>query len=247
MSNLFTTKLPKNQNSYVNNNGLNGYLTAALLAVSPSYTIMPNQFSSFLLNPTTWDEAKNANWVQNPIPGQSDPILQWVHSGARTVTFDAFVTQNFAGQFQSANSTLNANNFINQAVNTVSSVASKFFNVSLTQPPRAPAQPETATLSIKNNLNYYRSLLYPIYDPTSTKLVASPPLLYLAVGDTLPSNFNLGQQTTISKSTLLWVLTNLRIKVTKQLPDLSPMEAIVSFELMQYSISSWDRFTVSNL
>jgi len=45
----------------------------------------------------------------------------------------------------------------------------------------------------------------------------------------------------ISSQDDIWVVTNLRIKITKQLPNMSPMEAIVSFELTQYNIKSFDR------
>jgi hypothetical protein len=45
----------------------------------------------------------------------------------------------------------------------------------------------------------------------------------------------------ISVDTDLWVVTDLRIKITKQLPNLAPMEAIVSFQLTQYNRRTKDQ------
>jgi len=39
----------------------------------------------------------------------------------------------------------------------------------------------------------------------------------------------------------LWVITNLEIQITKFLPNLAPMEAVVTFQLTQYNIRSFDR------
>ena len=194
-----------------------------------------SDLAGFLLNPESYEETKTANWAPIVIPGQSDPILQWVAGGPRTVSFDALVTKETSDTKKNTNTSF-ASNLASSIESTAigqiaASIAGVFETASAILTPKAPAAAEPA-LSIKANLDYYRSMLYPNY--TGNVLSQSPPLLTLGNGvfDS-PTVIDIG-------TTDLWVMTNLRIQVTKQLPNLTPMEATVSFQLTQYITTSFD-------
>lgn len=210
-------------------------LRAALLPVGFNNVIADIDEGYFLLNPSTWEESKSLNWVQNSIPGQSDPILQWINSGARTVSFDALVTLDTSSQYQrTANS--NPNKKQNFLQNAVAGIAASFSNAP-TVAPRTTNKPTiVSNLDISSYLNYYRSLLYPVYDNANSPSILqhSPFLVTLWVGNTFPTT-NSGGQVKATKADTLWVVTNIAIKITKQLANLSPMEAIVTFQLLQYT------------
>lgn len=199
-----------------------------------------DNLGQFLLNPSSWEESKSANWIENQIPGQSDPVLQWLHSGPRTVSFEALVTVD-TGDFDSAKADQKSKPQ-QQPQNFIADIASSFFKISLPAPRQAPttSQKNITNYDITTRLDYYRSLLYPIYDDITNpkKLRQSPPLVILEVGTsiTLDEHYNI-----ITSDQDVWVVTNLRIKITKQLPNLLPLEAIVNFELKQYTIKSFDR------
>lgn len=209
----------------------------------------------FLLNPSSMEESKSANWVAHETPGQSDPVLQWMSSGPRTLNFDALVTKDtsyldIAKEAQQASSDSIKASISKAVVNVMGSVGSKFSKVNTkiskaAAPAPAKEKPlELASLDISPYLNYYRSLLYPLYDNADkpTRLRQSPPLVILRTGNAINKT---SSHLTISTNTEVWVVTNLRIKITKQLPNLAPMEAVVSFQLMQYNIKSYSesRFT----
>jgi len=210
-----------------------------------------NPCGVFLLNPSSWEESKSANWVPQNIPGQSDQILQWISSGPRQVNFDALVTadtSDFASDVKFGKPGADSNP-INKALSVVGKIASSFFNVSVPAPRASLVTKDNKgdKLDISNYLNYYRSLLYPVYDdkllPVPKRLRNSPPLCVLFAGNSL-SNSPKGDR--VSRNSELWVVTNLRIRITKQLPNLSPMEAVVSFQLTQYTIRSFDRRRISD-
>ena len=213
----------------------NSLLSAGLFTVSSQNTVqLNNSYGFFLLNPAVWEEHKSSNWVQHPIPGESDPILQWTSGGARTITVEALVTKDHAG-FDLTKPVSPGGALIDQAINAVGNIASAFLGITI------PAigdllpigdQGQGEELSIADNLNYYRSLMYPDYKNDKTVLSGSPPLVALFAGKTF-SKFMSG--TEISIDTDLWVVTDLRIKITKQLPNLAPMEATVGFTLVQYN------------
>jgi hypothetical protein len=73
-------------------------------------------------------------------------------------------------------------------------------------------------------------------------------LLTLWAGSTFTKNAY-SVNDAVRNSDDLWVLSNLTIKVTKQLPNLAPLEATVTFQLIQYTIKpfSTTRFTNSVL
>jgi hypothetical protein len=214
---------------------------AALFKVDIAGNITKDIFAPFLLNPTSIEESKSANWVEQAVPGQSDPILQWISSGARTVTFDVLVTADTSDYYLAESNDDAKQAQPKTAKEAIATLAAKLFKVQV-PPPRKNQARVTPALNIENYLNYYRSLLYPEYtDPNSKgvpqRLKASPPLLVLLMGNTLS---NLPVDARITNKHDVWVLRDLRIRVTKQLPNLNPMEAVVTFTLTQYNIRSFD-------
>lgn len=220
-------------------------LGAGIFRVNGEGIIEDNDYGKFLLNPSSWEESKTANWTQNSIPGQSDPILQWVSSGPRTVSFDALVTADTSDLRSAMDSKPNKSN---TAQNIVSKIASTFFNVTLPTPRKDANTAESddikGRLDISSYLNYYRSLLYPVYDNdrNPSRLRRSPSLVVLYIGRSIPQvPYGLPTVSKVGSNHDLWVVTNLRIRITKQLPNLAPLEASVSFQLMQYTIKSFSR------
>lgn len=220
---------------------------AALFRIDKDGNIIKNRAGVFILNPASYEESKSANWVQQQVPGQSDPVMQWVSSGARTVSFEALVTAD-TSYFQSGLVTKPGEETdpIKKTINQIGAIASAFFKVTL-PPPRQTVQVSANkgdSLDISEYLNYYRSLLYPTYDNSTNpnKLRYSPPLLVLYAGKSI---IKVPYENRISSQHDLWVLTDLKIRITKQLPNLAPMEATVQFTLVQYNIRSFDtnRFT----
>lgn len=198
---------------------------------------------TLLLNPENIEDTKSSNWVANPIPGQSDPIYQWVSGGPRLLSFDALVTKDTAEFLNPKDDPLAG--LIDNAVNAVGSIASNFLGINL------PAigdifsslnsqDAEGNQLSIEPQLNYYRSLMYPTYSENG-RLVTSPPIIAILNGGSISTSNTAPGITTISENTDLWVLLELKISITKQLPNLTPMEAIVSFRFNQYTVKSFGK------
>lgn len=217
------------------------FTTAAICKVLPNNKIdLENPFAKFLLNPSTWDEHKTTNWIMHNIPGESDPVLQWAGGGPRTITVDALVTKDQSG-FDLVNPPDPVGKLVDQALTVVGNIASSFLGVNV--PAIGDLLPigskgEGENLSIDSYLNYYRSLLYPLTENDKATLAGSPPLVALFVGKSLSKNM---ASADISVDTDLWVVTDLRIKITKQLPNLAPMEATVSFQLTQYNRRTKDQ------
>ncbi len=217
--------------------------SAAIFAVDSNGVILKSELGVFLLNPGTWTESKAGGWVTQNSPGQSDAPLQWAGNGARTVNFQALVTadtSDFVGGQKPKPGNSSTNSLTDQisSVLAVAGIANNFFKVA--DPTPRVQLSDSTELDISNYLDYYRSLLYPLYDDVlkPTKLRQSPPLIVLYTGNTL-SRTSPGNK--ISSQDDIWVLTNLEIQVTKQLPNLAPMEANVTFQLTQYNIRSFDR------
>lgn len=213
----------------------NALYNAGLFIVKPDNTIDLDNFTGFfLLNPSTWDEHKTSNWVMHNIPGESDPILQWTSGGARTITVEALVTKDHSG-FDLVNPPSAIGKLLDSAISAVGNIASSFIGVSI------PAigdllpigdQGQGEELSIADYLNYYRSLMYPRTNKTKLTLTGSPPLVALFVGKSLSKEM---AGNIVGIDTDLWAVTDLRIKITKQLPNLAPLEANVTFTLVQYN------------
>ena len=217
---------------------------AGLFPISDRGEVQISESGIFMLNPTSWTESKSANWVEHIVPGQSDPVLQWVSSGARTVTFEALVTADtsdfVSGQKRQPGEETDP---LKKAVTFIGSIAAAFFKVPAPAPRVESDDDRGDNLDISNYLNYYRSLLYPVYDKVDNpnKLRNSPPLLVLYNGNAINKLPMGGPGTRVSSQHDIWVLVDLQINITKQLPNLAPMEATVSFKLMQYNIRSFDR------
>jgi hypothetical protein len=227
----------------LNSKQTNNLQASALFVIQDDGTIIKNKVGIFLLNPTTLEDSKGTNWSENNTPGQSDPILQWVGGGPRTITFQALVTAETSDFISAAQkpgeSTADKNKDLTQLF--TGAIASAFAKVVAPPPKRIVSNSLEATnLDISNYLNYYRSLLYPTYDnfQNPKRLRNSPPLLVFFSGSSI-NKYRYGDR--ISSQHDLWVLTNLRIRITKQLPNLAPMEAEVDFELKQYTIKSFSR------
>lgn len=200
--------------------------------VDPSYFVP----GTLLLNPDTMEESIVSNWVPNPIPGQSLPLLQWVHGGPRAITFDALVTRD-TSEFLKPSASDPLAGAIDTAINAVGDLASSFFGVNV--PPLGDLLGGFAgnttgeQLSVVDKLSYYRSLCYPNY--AEGIIDTSPPLVVIYAGKTFGS-----AQTTPSDQLGLdsdvWCLVDLKIRFTKWLPNLTPMEAVCSFRFLQYPI-----------
>lgn len=218
-------------------------LRAALFKVDIAGNIINDPLGIFHLNPTAFNESKTSNWVQNQIPGQSDPVMQWVSSGARTLTFDALVTADTSDFTVEEAKVATEKAKPKNVQEAVATFAAKLFKVQV--PPKRSTQPlkNYEVLDISDSLDYYRSLMYPTYSDPSGKgvpqrLKQSPPLLVLLAGSGIAK---LRYGTRITNKHDVWVLTDIRINITKQLGNLAPMEATVSFTLVQYNIRSFDR------
>ena len=223
---------------------------AALFKVDIAGNIIADPLGIFHLNPSAFNESKTANWVQNTIPGQSDPVMQWVSSGARTLTFDALVTADTSDFTVNESKKATEKAKPKNVKEAVATYAMKLFKVPI-PPPRSTqvVLKNSEVLDISDSLDYYRSLMYPTYSDPSGKgvpqrLKASPPLLVLLAGSgiaKLAYSISADSKGKITNKHDVWVLSDLRINITKQLPNLAPMEATVSFTLMQYNIRSFDR------
>ena len=214
---------------------------AALIRIKPDGTIdqTSKSLGRLLLNPETWEESIDSNWVANQIPGQSNPIYQWVSGGPRVITFDALVTRDNSEFLKDKGQNDPLAAAIDTAINAVGDIASSFIGINV--PPIADLfgafgdNSEGENLGIHSYLNYYRSLLYPNY--SAGRIDTSPPLIVLYAGKTFSSK-NTTPADKIGANSDVWVVTSLKIRVTKQLPNLTPMEAVVTFRLNQYPFSS---------
>jgi hypothetical protein len=240
-------KQPKKSNILADTRGADLYtgnilVKAALFTIDISGNInISSKEGVFLINPETWEESKSANWATNNIPGQSDPVLQWTHSGARTVSFEALVTKetSYFDEFVDSPNGETQGNTTDKVLTFLGNIASQFFKTAIPNPRKdEPVKKNREILDISNYLNYYRSLLYPTYSVEFRKLNSSPPLVALFSGKTVNK---IVHGTKIGPEHDVWVVVDLKIKITKQLPDLSPLEALVTFQLMQYNIKSFSR------
>jgi len=220
----------------------NKFYSAAILKVETNGSIIENTEGIFLLNPSTWEENKSSNWVPNIIPGQSGPIYQWMSGGPRIVNFEALVTNDTSNFLNPPKPS--ADSLIDSALGVVGEIASAFAGVSI--PPigdifgGVDEQAEGTDLSITNNLRYYRSLMLPKYNEDKNSLVQSPPLVVLVVGKTFSNDNMVGGNISAGGDSTAWMVTNLNIKITKQLPNLDPMEALVQFTLHEYLVEPKD-------
>jgi len=220
-------------------------LKAGIFAIEKNGDINKDSRGFFLLNPETYQETKKANWIATQIPGQSDPVYQWLSNGPRQITFDALVTRE-TSEFDTGKKiaeTINSN-ASQQIVNKFAAIAGTIAAVTTdlsNNIKKAPTNTDvTGKLDITDTLNYYRSLQAPKYDNDDkpSKLIGSPPLIALYVGSSLNTVTN---GDSISTNTDVYILTDLRIRIGKQLANLAPMQATVTFTLAQYNVRSFGR------
>jgi hypothetical protein len=184
------------------------------------------QVVDFYLNPDTWQETKSAKWAKHSIPGLSDDIQQWVGSSSRTVTFKALVTNDVGeGHLKTNNKAVVSSGSVKQVFSTI---AAQVFNIpgisslSSLEQGNQGNRGASLQLDITERLNFYRSLTYPITSDKTGKVDFAPNLIKLHVG------------TTFGKRNQLFVVDKIDIEITKQTPDLQPMEAVVTFTLTEY-------------
>jgi hypothetical protein len=184
------------------------------------------QVSDFYLNPDSWQESKSAKWAKHTIPGLSDDIQQWVGSSSRTITFKALVTNDVAdGHIKTNKQSIVSSGSVKQVF---SKIAAQVFNIpgisnlSSLEQGNQGNRGASLNLDITEQLNFYRSLTYPITSNKTGKVDFAPNLIKLYVG------------TTFGKRNQLFVVDKIDIEITKQTPDLKPMEAIVTFSLTEY-------------
>lgn len=216
---------------------------AALYTVLPDGTVNTDEDAAvFLLNPETYEDSKsNTGWVGNSIPGQSLPVYQWVAGGPRIISFEALVTKD-TSYFNSTSGKAAASlldSLTTKGLSAVGSIASNFLGVPLPAGQiigallAGKANQGRFDLDISDTLAYYRSLYTPQYN--NTQIVQSPPLLvfYSGLDDGM-----LTVQDSIDSTSEVFILTNLNIRITKQMDNLYPMEAVVSFQLEQYPLTT---------
>lgn len=186
--------------------------------------------SSFFLNPSSYTESKAANWVVQNVPGLSDPHQQWTSSGARTITFEAYVSNDLAeGHVNTKASDARKNNAANKTsvIKRLGKIATRVFNVGGLDLNGVAQVNNNAGLSldISEKLNYYRSLCYPDLQSDANRVDSAPAFVKLKVGTTF------GKRTL---NTAIFVVNKVDIIITKQYPDLTPIEAKVTFTLTEF-------------
>lgn len=189
-------------------------------------TTSQGKTSEFYLNPDTWQESKSAKWAKHSIPGLSDEVQQWISSGSRTITFKALVSNDIGDGHIKSNS--NALISSGNKVNVFSKIAAQVFNIpgasnlSALEAGNQGNRNASLNLDISEKLAFYRSLTYPITSDKTGRVDFAPNLIKLHVG------------TTFGKRNQLFVVDKIDIEITKQTPDLKPMEAVVTFSLTEY-------------
>lgn len=216
------------------NRGLN---KAALYKVSSSGNIIADPKGNFLLNPSSIQDDVNSNWAKHSTPGSSDPILQWISGGARTVTIEALVTKDTSVENGSKDNLVGE--LIQAANNVIGDIASKFAGVNLPSLSDALSligieRGAGNDLDINDRLNYYRSLVLPSYTEDGY-LKSSPPLVTLLFGSALGYAPDLSP---ITKDSTVFIVEDIKINITKFLPNLRPMEAVVTITLVKYALKS---------
>jgi len=210
--------------------------------VGPNGKINTDSIHPLRLNPESIEDEKTSNWVANQIPGQSNPIFQWVSGGPRVVSFDALVTKDTSDFLILKDNPLGK--LKDKAFNAIGAIASNFLGVTVTASTfdalvGTDIGQDGTDLNIGGDLDYFRSLQYPTYEEGG-RLATSPPIIVLYFGSTLSQEgSDPPAHGIINAKTDLWILLDLKIKITKQLPNLAPMEAVVSFRFNQYTTTSF--------
>jgi len=218
------------------------------MAIIPTHEPSNPLLTTLLLNPESLTETKAANWIQHNIPGQSDPLLQWISGSSRTVTFTAKVTldlvENFTVSKQGDSNIwsleiepeLSHIRDVTESYNAA--VLDKLYNVSARLfggiPDENPAAQENQSStrwaqSIQPQLDFYRGLLIPRTGSRRNQL-RTPPLVRLYMGKVLGGAPHSENQD--------FVLASYSFNILQTTPELLPTMADVTFTFIEYSNQS---------
>jgi hypothetical protein len=200
-----------------------------------------NRENQLLLNPNSITEAKAANWMKHYVPGQSDPLMQWINGTERTITFTAYVTKDIASNptvTQAVNATewalvirpeLDQQRESASAFNTSAPLLQGLTGANIQARPvgsfNEGENEKYWSRSIQPQLDFYRSLVLP-RDNNGKRFVKTPPLVELQMGTIL------GNATQVR--TQKYLLMNYSITITEMSPQLEPTKATVSFTFVEY-------------
>lgn len=213
------------------------------MAIIPTHEPSNPLLTTLLLNPESITETKAANWIQHNIPGQSDPLLQWVSGSSRTVTFTAKVTLDLVENFTIDSSgdsniwSLEIEPELSQIRDVTgsynSAILDQLYNVSARifgseQDPSTQVNQSTGTRwkqSIQPQLDFYRGLLVPRTGSLRNQL-RTPPLVRLYMGTILgAASFSANQD---------FILASYNFNILQTTPELLPTMADVTFTFMEY-------------
>lgn len=214
------------------------------MGIIPTHEPSNPILTTLLLNPESITETKAANWIQQNIPGQSDPLMQWVSGSARTITFTAKVTLDMIENF-TVDSVSDADIWsleiepelsriqeITEGYN--SAILSQLYNVSLRQQDSAAENVgQDSSIrweqSIQPQLDFYRGLLVPRTGSRANQL-RTPPLVRLYMGDVLgAASYSANQD---------FILASYNFNIVQTTPELLPTVADVTFTFMEYNDQS---------
>lgn len=201
--------------------------------------VFSNEVSEVSLNPNTINEQKSANWVKKYIPGQSDPLLQWINGTERVVSFDVYVTkdkeENETVKSSEAESVSVVTNDFSSFTGGLDIVSSNIpstegsilssFTEQTSDPQGNQRNKKFWSISIQSYLDYYRSLLVPRVSSRRNQ-VKTPPLIRLKMGSILGSPEQMNRTR--------WILAGYNTNITKFSPELNPIEATVSLTFIEY-------------
>lgn len=217
------------------------------MGIIPTHEPSNPILTTLLLNPESVTETKAANWVQQNIPGQSDPLLQWISGSARTVTFTAKVTldlvENATVQSQGGTNDiwsleiepeLSRIREITDGYNAA--ILGQLYNVSnrVSQQELQANQGRADEAfrwqqSIQPQLDFYRGLLVPRTGSRRNQL-RTPPLVRLYMGDVLgAASYSANQD---------FILASYNFNILQTTPELLPTVADVTFTFIEYNDKS---------
>ena len=243
--------LPKfNTNIFKSNaveNGTSRALTPpnhVRMAIVPTNEPSNPLLTTLLLNPDSITETKSANWIKHNVPGQSDPLMQWVNGSERTVTFTAKVTldllENITIDWGNEDYwTLEIEPELNQIREITASYNATILDQLSAVSPRDPQQlvdgntidntQERWRQSIQPNLDFYRGLLLPRTGSRPNE-VRTPPLVRLFMGNILGAESYSANQD--------FILASYNFNITQCTPQLLPTCADVTFTFIEYNDQS---------
>jgi len=217
------------------------------MGIIPTHEPSNPLLTTLLLNPESVTETKAANWIQQNIPGQSDPLLQWINGSARTVTFTAKVTldlvENATVERRSGTNDiwsleiepeLSRIQEITDGYNAA--ILGQLYNVSnrVSQEALQANQGQARDAfrwqqSIQPQLDFYRGLLVPRTGSRRNQL-RTPPLVRLYMGDVLgAASYSANQD---------FILASYNFNILQTTPELLPTVADVTFTFIEYNDQS---------